>query len=262
MLLGLLIGAVMGLTGAGGGILAVPALFVGMGWTMQQAAPVALIAVAGGAALGAYEGFRRSLVRYRAAILMALAGVPLSSVGIKLAHMLSQHWLTGIFAALLTLVSLRLLLADGAAASEGNQMSRHGRIDPRTGRFHWTWGTGALLAAIGAVTGFLSGLLGVGGGFVIVPMLHRFTNVSMHGIVATSLFVTAMIGSGGVLISLARGAQLPLEVTALFTVATAAGMLIGRRLSRHVSELVVQRGFATLVALVAIGLWIRTVNIS
>ena len=56
--LGILIGAIMGLTGAGGGILAVPVLVAGMNWTMQQSAPVALIAVAAGAAVGAFDGFR------------------------------------------------------------------------------------------------------------------------------------------------------------------------------------------------------------
>ena len=80
--LGVVVGAVLGLTGAGGGILAVPALVVGLGWSMQQAAPVALIAVAGGAAVGAIEGFRRRLVRYRAAILMAATGIPVTFIGI------------------------------------------------------------------------------------------------------------------------------------------------------------------------------------
>ncbi|MHA7235896.1 sulfite exporter TauE/SafE family protein, partial [Burkholderia pseudomallei] len=47
LVLGSIVGAVLGLTGAGGGILAVPALVVGMGWPMQQATPVALVAVAG-----------------------------------------------------------------------------------------------------------------------------------------------------------------------------------------------------------------------
>lgn len=86
LILGSLVGAVLGLTGAGGGILAVPALVVGMGLPMQQATPVALIAVAGSAAIGALEGFRQGLVRYRAALLMAVAGVPLTSLGVKLAH--------------------------------------------------------------------------------------------------------------------------------------------------------------------------------
>ncbi|NIE88178.1 TSUP family transporter, partial [Burkholderia sp. Tr-860] len=63
LILGALVGAVLGLTGAGGGILAVPALVAGLGWTIQQATPVALIAVAGSAAIGALEAFRRRLVR-------------------------------------------------------------------------------------------------------------------------------------------------------------------------------------------------------
>ncbi|MCP6726012.1 TSUP family transporter, partial [Klebsiella pneumoniae] len=64
LLLGALVGAVLGLTGAGGGILAVPALMASQGWSVQQAAPVALLAVAAGAALGAWEGWRRGEVRY------------------------------------------------------------------------------------------------------------------------------------------------------------------------------------------------------
>jgi uncharacterized protein len=58
LILGAIVGAVLGLTGAGGGILAVPALVAGMGWPMQQATPVALVAVAGSAAIGALEAFR------------------------------------------------------------------------------------------------------------------------------------------------------------------------------------------------------------
>ncbi|WP_042978429.1 sulfite exporter TauE/SafE family protein, partial [Burkholderia sp. AU4i] len=98
LVLGGFVGAVLGLTGAGGGILAVPALVVGMSWPMQQATPVALVAVAGSAALGALEGFRRGLVRYRAALLMAVAGVPLTTLGVRLAHVLPQRLLLALFA--------------------------------------------------------------------------------------------------------------------------------------------------------------------
>ena len=90
LLLGVLVGAVLGLTGAGGGILAVPALVVGLGWSMQQAAPVALIAVAGGAGIGALDGFRQKLVRYRAAALMAVIGIPVTALGIRAAQAVSQ----------------------------------------------------------------------------------------------------------------------------------------------------------------------------
>src|SRR3984885_3085361 len=107
LILGALVGAVLGLTGAGGGILAVPALVVGMGRPIQQASPVALIAVAGSAAIGAVEAFRRGLVRYRPALLMALAGVPVTSLGASLAHKLPQRLLIELFAGVMLLVALR-----------------------------------------------------------------------------------------------------------------------------------------------------------
>ena len=109
LILGVLVGAVLGLTGAGGGILAVPALIVGMGWTMQQAAPVALIAVAGSAAIGALEGLKKGLVRYKAAGVMVLAGLPFTSVGVRVAELLPQALLLGLFAVVLLIVAGRLL---------------------------------------------------------------------------------------------------------------------------------------------------------
>ncbi|WP_236849643.1 sulfite exporter TauE/SafE family protein [Chromobacterium subtsugae] len=98
LLLGALVGAVLGLTGAGGGILAVPALMAAQGWSLPQAAPVALLAVAAGAALGAYEGWRRQLVRYRAAAWMAASGVPFAAAGASVAHLLPAPLLSTLFA--------------------------------------------------------------------------------------------------------------------------------------------------------------------
>ena len=179
LVLGVLVGAILGLTGAGGGILAVPALVVGLGWSMQQAAPVALIAVAGGAAVGAAAGLRNNLVRYKAAILMATVGVPFTLWGNRAAQLLPQRTLLVLFAAVMLLVAGRLLLQMRTLQVEDeHDRLRLGRLDPSTGRFAWTWSTAALLGSIGAVTSFLTGLLGVGGGFVIVPMLRRFTNAS------------------------------------------------------------------------------------
>ena len=68
--IGIVIGLVLGLTGAGGSILAVPLLMAGMGWSLVSAAPVALIAVFASASVGAWSAWRRDIVRYRAALLM------------------------------------------------------------------------------------------------------------------------------------------------------------------------------------------------
>jgi len=254
LLLGILIGAVMGLTGAGGGILAVPALVAGMGWSMQQAAPVALIAVSGGAALGAAEAWRRRLVRYRAAFLIAAIALPFTALGLRLAQVLPQRVLLVLFAWALLMSALRsawkLRHAQAAVGAPGAL----GRINPDTGRFHWNWPTAFLFAAIGAIAGFMTGLLGVGGGFVIVPLLQRFTNVSMHGVVATTLLVIALVGGSGVVMALGQGATLPWPATALFAFATAAGLLLARWGGRRLDERHVQAGFAAV--LVGVALWL------
>lgn len=256
LILGVIVGAVLGLTGAGGGILAVPALVAGMGWPMQQATPVALVAVAGSAAIGALEAFRQRLVRYRAALFMAAVGVPLTSIGVRLAHALPQRVLLALFAAVMLFVAGRLLLPAlwRGYSDRLDSIFCVGHVNPGTGKLVWTWATGAALAATGALTGLMTGLLGVGGGFIIVPMLRKVTNVSMHGIVATSLMVIALVGSGGVIATILHGTPLPLDLTLWFSLATAGGMVSGRLASRRLSALHVQVGFAGVLICVALGL--------
>ncbi|MBI1890758.1 MAG: sulfite exporter TauE/SafE family protein [Burkholderiales bacterium] len=252
-ILGVLVGAVMGLTGAGGGILGVPALVFGMGWAMQEAAPVALIAVAVSAAIGAIEGLRTRLVRYRAALLMAAAGMAVTPLGMRAAQMLSQRWLTLLFSIAMLIAAWRLFKsADPEIARI--EWPLPGTLHPHTGRFDWNWPTAALLGAIGAATGFITGLLGVGGGFIMVPLLRRFTNVSMHGIVATSLLVIALVSTSSVINTLMHHHIPPLEATFVFTGAAASGMLLGRKFARRLSAQYVQYGFASILTIIAVGM--------
>lgn len=261
LLFGMAIGALMGVTGAGGGILAVPALVAGLGWSMQQAAPVALIAVAGGAALGAFDAWRRQLVRYRAALLIAAIALPFTSLGIRAAQLLPQRWLLLLFACVMLAVALRAWLCSHADAPDTTGMQAApgavGRINPDTGRFHWNRRTALLFGTIGAIAGFMTGLLGVGGGFIIVPMLQRFTNVSMHGVVATTLLVIALVGSSGIAMAVSHGAEIAWPAALLFAGATAAGMMVGRRHVHRLSGRQVQRAFAVVVFGVACWLFVK-----
>jgi uncharacterized membrane protein YfcA len=257
---GVLIGAIMGIMGAGGGILAVPVLVAGLDWRMQQAAPVALVAVASGALVGAMDGFKHRLVRYKAAGLMAVCGVPMTHFGQQWAHTLPQYLLMGGFAILMGLVARRFYRQAQAVDHASDDVLHLAFIHPSTGKFIWTPLTALVLGGIGAFTGLMTGLLGVGGGFLIVPLMRRFTNLGLPGVVATSLFLIALISGGGVINALYLGAELPLRETSGFVLAMVSGMLLGRHLSRRLAARQVQIGFAALLWVLAIYLMVKAWN--
>jgi hypothetical protein len=206
--------------------------------------------------VGAGEGFYHKLVRYRAAFLMALAGVPMTPLGLAVAQSVSARWLAGLFGLTMLIVAIRLL----KRAPERHEAMAPCHINPDTGRLQWTVKTAFILSLIGAFTGFLTGLLGVGGGFVLVPALRKLTDISMHGIVATSLLVIALVGSGSILVSVLQGHHFPMVVALPFIMATAMGMFIGRLLIRHLPQHTVQRLFAVLVIGVAGLMFYRAIS--
>src|ERR1700742_3895004 len=94
LLLGVVVGLILALTGAGGGILAVPLLVFGAGLNVAQAAPIGLTAVGMAAALGAVLGLKAGIVRYKAALMTAAAGMLCAPPGLWLAHRIDNRWLT------------------------------------------------------------------------------------------------------------------------------------------------------------------------
>ncbi|BEG78311.1 hypothetical protein HBIAX_05411 [Achromobacter xylosoxidans] len=137
-LLGLIIGAVLGLTGAGGGIFAVPALAFGLGMDIRDAAPVALLAVGTAAALGALQGLRQGIVRYKAAIMLAAAGTAAAPLGVQLAHWLSPRWLNLVFVAIMLVVAYRMFMSSRGAQTEGDLaevLTKVCKVSKDTGRF-------------------------------------------------------------------------------------------------------------------------------
>ena len=256
--LGLLVGAIMALTGAGGGILAVPLLLFGAGLEMSQAAPIGLLAVGMSAALGAALGLKAGTVRYKAALLMAATGMLLAPVGVWLGSLIDNRWLSVLFAFILLFVAYRTFRQAGATSSEAPDNSEPPCIrSSDTGRFIWTTRCARALALSGTVAGLLSGLLGVGGGFVIVPALKRSTDLAMQSIVATSLTVIALVSISGVSSSALAG-SLNWNAAIPFTGGAVAGMLIGRRISAYLAGPHLQKGFATVSGMVAIGMIVKS----
>lgn len=256
LILGLAVGLILALTGAGGGILAVPLLVFGTHIGVAQAGPIGLMAVGMAAALGALLGLRAGLVRYRAAGLIALTGMLLSPAGLWIAHRIDNRWLSVLFALVLLYVALNTFRkAHGSkpAAAEGHARRSICVRSPDTGRFIWTRPCAQALTLSGSIAGLLSGLLGVGGGFVMVPALQRYTDLAMQSAVATSLAVIALISMTGVASSAAAG-TLAWSIALPFSAGALAGMLGGRRLSTRLSGVHLQTAFAAVSALVALGM--------
>jgi uncharacterized membrane protein YfcA len=259
--LGLVVGAILALTGAGGAIIAVPLLMFGFGWDVPRAAPVALLAVSASTAIGAMLGLRAKIVRYRAAMLIAATGALMAPLGSYAAQKVPAQPLALIFAAVLLFVSVRLYrqaqrALSGMVEPARSRDSAACQLSSDTGRFQWNAQCTRALTQAGVVTGFLSGLLGVGGGFVIVPALRRSTDLPMNSIVATSLMSIALISITSVA---AAAIERPFEarIAIPFALGSIIAMLIGRRIAAHLAGPRLQQGFAVLTALVAIGIALR-----
>lgn len=254
VLLGLVVGIILALTGAGGGILAVPLLVFGTGIDVAQAGPIGLLAVGMAAALGAVLGLRSGLVRYRAALLIAAAGMLLSPAGLWAARLADARWLSFLFALTLLYVAYSTYRKAASKAAPDAAPARAVCVrGPDTGRFIWTRPCARVLSLSGAVAGFLSGLLGVGGGFVMVPALQRYTDLPIKSAVATSLAVIAIISVTGVAAATLQGG-VDWATAAPFAGGALAGMLGGRAMAARVAGPQLQKAFALVSALVALGM--------
>jgi uncharacterized membrane protein YfcA len=257
LLLGVIVGVILALTGAGGGILAVPLLVFGIGLSVSQAAPIGLLAVGMAAALGAVLGLKKGIVRCKAALLMAVVGMTLAPAGVWLGSRVDNQWLTVLFAVVLLFVAYRTYQQAGTN-KQRDKLSIDSEppciVNTDTGKFAWTTTCARALTGSGAVAGMLSGLIGVGGGFVIVPALKRYTDLAMQSVIATSLAVIALVSVSGVTSSALAGG-LDWRIALPFSGGAAIGMLVGRMVSSRLPGPLLQKGFATISAMVALGLW-------
>lgn len=253
MLIGLSIGLLMAVTGAGGGIIGVPLLVLAGGLNINEAIPIALMAVFVAAFIGAAIGLKNGQLRYRAALLMALAGVLLSPLGLWLGHLFDHRWLNLLFALLLIVLALRGMIKKMTPPEIDDRMGDFVPCirDDGTGRFQWTSRCAGFLAVSGGGAGFLSGLLGVGGGFVIVPALHKYTDLNMLSVVATSLAVTMLI-SFSVVITSAVAGKINTLIAWPFVAGAILGMIAGYGLSKRLNRQQTQIAFSWLLMVVAL----------
>jgi hypothetical protein len=262
--LGFLTGGVLALAGAGGTIIAVPLLMFGLHLTVAEAAPIALFAVCLSSAIGALFAHRQGKVRYRAAGFIAITGVMTAPIGIWLAQKLPNAPLILLFALVLFYAAISMFRQskkqDEAVKNIADSQSAPASIPCQLaydqGRLVWTWPCARALAFSGTAAGFLSGLLGVGGGFVVVPALKKATNLSMQSILATSLAVIALISAVGVVSATFIGGM-NWTIALPFAAGALAGMLIGRIFANFLAGPKLQQGFAVVSMGVSVWMIIR-----
>lgn len=247
ILFGAIVGISLGLTGGGGGILAVPMLVYGVGVEPHQALLVSLMAVAATAGYGAIERIRRNEVEIRTGVLFALAGVLGAPLGARVAHLISGGLLLLLFSALMIYVAARMW------AKSGNRT----QTNPSNGPVDVTTATHSsnrvmMMALLGFFTGVLSGLFGIGGGFVIVPALVLVSGMPIHRAVATSLLVIPLVSISGIAMHWWKLGELSGAVTVLFVMGGVAGMSIGTAIGRRLSAAKLQKVFAVVIVAVAI----------
>ncbi|MDT8363801.1 MAG: sulfite exporter TauE/SafE family protein [Nitrosomonas sp.] len=263
LLLGTVTGIILALTGAGGAIIAIPLLVFGLSIPMAQAAPVALLAVAISATIAAWIAFNRlKIVRYRAAGLIAVVGMLIAPLGIWVAQFLPDLLLTLLFSMVLAYVGWRMFQSpsqhkmpekSALPDSTNSTDSAPCQFETARGRLIWNEPCAKALALAGLTTGFLSGLLGVGGGFIIIPALKHATTLPMQSLIATSLAAIALISTIGFLSAAFIGAM-RWAIAIPFSVGAVSGMLIGRRYTDRINETLLQRGFAIVAGCIALGM--------
>ncbi|NDP40367.1 MAG: sulfite exporter TauE/SafE family protein [Rhodoferax sp.] len=256
--LGALIGLVMALTGAGGGVMAIPLLVFGLHLPVQQAAPVGLVAVGLAAILGAALGLRQGIVRYRAAALIGSAGMLMAPLGVLLAQRLPNRPLLGAFALVLIYTAWRMLRRPNPSVAHvaAAVLCRVNRLDQR---LTWTLPCARALTGSGLIAGLLSGLLGVGGGFVIVPALTRYTDLDIRSIQLTSLAVIALVSVSGVLAAATHG-PVRWDVALPFASGAVLALLAGQQIAKKLNAKGLQKAFAWFSVLVAIFMLARAMG--
>jgi hypothetical protein len=238
ILLGLAIGMVVGTVGGGGAILALPVLIYVLDEPVGPASTASLVVVSLAAAVGAGSLARHGRVCWRLAFTFAAPAAAGSLLGTFASRAV------GASALVLAFVPVMLIAALATWRRSGEGVEDDGCPRPPLGR----------VVVSGVAVGALTGFFGVGGGFVIVPVLTLWLGAEFRRAVATSLVIITLTGLAALASHLISGSRPDLAVTAELSISTGLGALIGSLVGERLPQLVLRRGFAVVVS--AVGVWL------
>jgi uncharacterized protein len=236
-----LIGVLLGLLGGGGSILTVPVFVYLLGFTPKTAIAMSLPVVGATSLVGALGHWRAGNVRLRTALTFGACAMLGSFAGARLArHMTGQA----------QLVLLAIVMLGSAVTMFRARPADEDELPRAVDALALGGGTLALVLWVGLAVGVLTGLVGVGGGFLIVPALVVLGRIPIKQSVGTSLLVIAM-NAASAFAGYLGTVDVEWRFVSLFTGVAMVGILVGTRLVRHVSAAELKRAFAVFLVLMA-----------
>lgn len=245
--LGLVVGIVLGVVGGGGSIIAVPALVYGVGMSPAEAIPTSLLVV-GISSLAALVPRLREGINWPVVLIVGAAGIPAAWAGTALGRLLDPNILMLAFAVIMVIAGIRMLArtkeTDGSCSIGPTRAFR--TCAPKA-------------VGVGLLVGFLTGLLGVGGGFLITPALTLFLGLRMKQAVGSSLAIIVINSTAG-FGAHAAGFTIEWPTVLGFAVPAILGSLFAARLARRLQDKHIRVSFAMLIFVVAA--WVTTSTVT
>lgn len=252
---GIIIGLVLGLTGAGGSIFALPLLILLLNVSPHDAVGIALCAVAVSALFGTLTRIRSGEIEWLPAIMFALIGSLFTPLGAWLNQLIPETIIIIGFLIIVIFVALKMWRQanekpDDARVSRAQiskkMLDANGAYCRMNDKKSFEFGPRCFAGMFGgaSLAGVLSGLFGVGGGFIIVPTLMFLTGISIRQAVATSLVVITAVSSSALLSYYVQGALTLDPILYQVSFGGLLGMLLGILAGKKISGPQLQKGFA------------------
>ena len=236
-----IVGILLGLLGGGGSILTVPVLVYFAGLTTKSAIITSLIVVGITSSIAVINYARLGKVCWKTGVTFGAAGMLGAFIGGRLTAYLSDTILLVLFALVMLLTSLAMLKTKQTppSAYQGTLKNFCPINLP----------VSAVLFD-GLLVGLVTGLVGVGGGFLLVPALTILAGLPIQAAIGTSLFII-IFQSAAALAGHANHMAINIELTTIFTCFAILGSLIGSKLSEKISTVYLKNSFAIFVFLLA-----------
>jgi uncharacterized membrane protein YfcA len=234
LVIGVVVGAVLGLVGAGGAILAVPAFVYVFGMGTLQATTASLAVVTVAASSGVIPRFRQHQVRVKQALVFWVIGLAGTFAGSVVAPRIPETILLGGFAVIMLGAAVAMWRKSAGPVTEGG---------PKVS----VW----LLIVVALGIGLLTGIFGVGGGFLIVPALVLIFGFPFPAAAGTSLLVIALNSVSALAFKASTWSEISWHIPLIVIIGALIGSLTSSALNMNISQRILERSFAILLVILA-----------